>query len=263
MKKQRLSKDPHLKMVCGHCYIPKDDESKPEGDDAHFISTDQQTIGVADGVGGWAKHGIDAGEYARELMLNALFTVHNKVSSGRAVNPKRVLQEAFLANTDLQGSSTACILAHSDGILHAANVGDSGFMLFRNNKFIYRSPIQQRRFNCPYQLGNSEESDGPDCARELKIAVVAGDVIVLGTDGLLDNMFGREIEEVLKGESKTKGGIQPKELAVLIAQLSLYNSFDKYTNSPFSEAAKKAGKYHKGGKIDDITVIVGQIVDVS
>ncbi|PON75675.1 PPM-type phosphatase domain containing protein [Parasponia andersonii] len=128
-------------------------------------------------------------------------------------------------------SSTACILAHNDGILHAPNVGDSGFMLFSNKKFIYRSPIQQRRFNCPYKLGNSEESDGPDCARELKIAVVAGDVIVLGTDELLDNMFAREIEEVLKGESKTKGGIQPKELAVLIADLSLYNSFDKYTKN--------------------------------
>ncbi len=33
--------------------------------------TVNKQVGVADGVGGWARHGIDAGEYARQLMSNA------------------------------------------------------------------------------------------------------------------------------------------------------------------------------------------------
>ena len=36
------------------------------GEDAHFFCSN--AVGVADGVGGWAQYGVDAGEYARQLM---------------------------------------------------------------------------------------------------------------------------------------------------------------------------------------------------
>lgn len=89
-----------------------------------------------------------------------------------------------------------------------------------------------------------------------------GDVIILGTDGFFDNVFASEAEEVLERESRKKGGIVPKNLASYIAELALYNSFDRFRESPFSRNAKLAGKNHRGGKIDDITVIVAQIVAV-
>ncbi|CAL2268265.1 unnamed protein product [Prunus armeniaca] len=41
---------------------------KPLGEDAHFICHDAQTIGVADGIGSWARKGVNAGEYVRGLM---------------------------------------------------------------------------------------------------------------------------------------------------------------------------------------------------
>lgn len=94
-------------MVAGSFYLPKDDDLKPRGDDAHFICVDEQTIGVADGVGGWARKGVDAGDYARELMTNSIIATHNQPKGD--VDPKRVLYEAYL-NTNVQGSSTACIL---------------------------------------------------------------------------------------------------------------------------------------------------------
>lgn len=55
-------------MVSASYYIPKDNKL---GEDAHFICADEDTVGVADGVGGFAKQGIDAGEYARSLMINS------------------------------------------------------------------------------------------------------------------------------------------------------------------------------------------------
>ena len=159
MKKPSLEEDPPnpsnskaLKMLCASIYLPKDDQSKPLGEDAHFVCADQQAIGVADGVGGWARHGVDAGEYARELMLNSAIAVlrqHSPAGPAATIDPKSVLREAFSA-TRLPGSSTACVLAHSGGVLRAANVGDSGFMLFRNLRLFYRSPTQQRGFNRPY-----------------------------------------------------------------------------------------------------------------
>lgn len=53
--------NPNLKMVCGSFYIPKKNPKKPLGEDAFFVCHDREVIGVADGVGGWAKYGIDSG----------------------------------------------------------------------------------------------------------------------------------------------------------------------------------------------------------
>jgi len=54
----------------------------------------------------------------------------------------------------LIGSSTACILSlcKSSGTLRASNLGDSSFLLIRDNQCIYESPSQQHFWNCPYQL---------------------------------------------------------------------------------------------------------------
>ncbi|KAH0986538.1 hypothetical protein GBA52_013715 [Prunus armeniaca] len=51
-----------------------------------------------------------------------------------------------------------------------------------------------------------------------------------------------------------------EELASAIANLALFNSLDKYSVSPFQMEAQKAGLEHAGGKIDDITVVVAQVV---
>ena len=65
----------------------------------------------------------------------------------------------------LQGTSTACILALEDSKLHAANVGDSGFIVVRKQKVVFKSPSQQHRFNFPYQLGcPGTMSDTPENA---------------------------------------------------------------------------------------------------
>ncbi|XVF26804.1 hypothetical protein REPUB_Repub14bG0050400 [Reevesia pubescens] len=253
---QVVSTEECLKMKVGSCYLPKDNELKPLGEDAHFICCNEQTFGVADGVGGWAAKGVDSGEYARQLMVNAVMAIHEEAEG--EVNPRRVLNQAYL-HTKAEGSSTACILTLRDSLLHVVNVGDSGFMVFRNTKLVYQSPIQQHDFNRPYQLGNSQTSDKPDMAMDLFVRVEAGDVVVVGTDGLLDNMYPTEIEEILKRETEEKQGVClcPNKIALLVAEYALYNSFDKFAFSPFAKAAMKAGFSRMGGKVDDITVVVG------
>ena len=57
------------------------------------------------------------------------------------------------AHFSTQGSSTACILALEGATLHAANLGDSGFMVVRRNKVMFKSRSQQHQFNYPFQLG--------------------------------------------------------------------------------------------------------------
>ncbi|KAM6573904.1 hypothetical protein CsatA_022231 [Cannabis sativa] len=236
-----------MKMVCEYHYLPKDDII---GEDAHFICAKQEIIGVADGVGGWDSKGIDAGEYARQLMSNSIESIKNNNT-----DPKSILKEAFAANAkaEIQGSSTACILCHNNDILQSVNVGDSGFIIFRNDKLVYRSKTQLVEFNVPYQLGNSEGYDTPDSAGTMEITVVPKDVIVLGTDGLFDNMFVSDIEDVLKMFFSMGS-------AFWLAEFSRRYSLMKDRKSPFSEAATKAGRSYTGGKFDDITVIVARII---
>ncbi|KAE8077111.1 hypothetical protein FH972_015709 [Carpinus fangiana] len=247
-----------LKIVCGAFYLPKDNPLKPIGEDAYFLCAEKHAIGVADGVGGWAKKGVDSGEYARELMNNAFVAIHQQPDG--VSDPKRVLNEAFL-NTEAEAASTACIAMLKDNILHYINVGESGFMIFRANKLAYQSPIQQHYFNCPFQLGNGEKSDRPSSAAEETVPVVPGDIIVLGTDGLLDNVYAAEIEDFLKQETLEGTDQDPWRLAYTIAvNLAWCNSQDKCSYTPFARAAALANKKHVGGKTDDITVVVARIV---
>ncbi|XAR68455.1 Phosphoprotein phosphatase [Bertholletia excelsa] len=234
-------------------YIPKPNKLKPQGEDAHFICQHRQIFGIADGVGGWARKGIDAGEYARELMANSVTAVHRQPQE--EVDPKVILKEAYL-NTEARGSSTACILTLNGHILHAVNVGDSGFILIRDGKVAYKSPTQQHGFNCPYQLGNTK--DDPSVAEELKISVIPGDIVVAGTDGLFDNLHDWEIGIIVRlflGTTKPSN-----KLAWKIAQEACERSGKKFALTPFAMASSKAGRQFMGGKIDDITVVVAFIL---
>ncbi|CAA0812802.1 Probable protein phosphatase 2C 55 [Striga hermonthica] len=172
-------------------YIPKENPSRPLGEDSHFISADPPIIGVADGVGGWSARGVDAGEYARELMTHAA----RAVARG-PIGPKNVLLKAH-SKTKSRGSSTACVAAldRRNNILRAANLGDSGFVVVRGGRIAYASPVQVHEFICPYQMG--EGNVGPQHADELVVGVEAGDVVVMGTTGLFDNVFQWDIAAVV------------------------------------------------------------------
>ncbi|EEF37380.1 probable protein phosphatase 2C 55 [Ricinus communis] len=239
-----------LKMNIGSFYLPKDNVERPLGEDAHFVCKEKDTIGVADGVGGWAKKGIDPGKYARELMENCVMVLKDEPKG--SVNPRRVLEEAYL-NTLSKGSSTACIMTlGDDNFLKYVNLGDSGLMVFRDRRLMYKSPVQQRGFNHPYQLGRC--SDTPSLAYEDKVAVKAGDIVVAGTDGWLDNMFPFEVLEII---DQTE--MEAEILAWMIAENALCSAVDDDYTSPFGIAAEKAGYKHEGGKYDDITVVVAMI----
>lgn len=88
--------------------MPHPNKEDKGGEDAHFICEDEQAIGVADGVGGWADVGVDAGLFSRELMANSVEAI--KEEPAGSIDPARVLEKAH-ASTNAKGSSTACIIA--------------------------------------------------------------------------------------------------------------------------------------------------------
>lgn len=104
-----------MKLLSGSCYIPHPDKEETGGEDAHFICVNEQAIGVADGVGGWADIGVNAGLYARELMSNSVSAIQEEPKG--SIDPARVLEKAH-SSTKARGSSTACIIALTDQVCH-------------------------------------------------------------------------------------------------------------------------------------------------
>ncbi|XP_071731482.1 probable protein phosphatase 2C 55 [Rutidosis leptorrhynchoides] len=246
--------DRPLKLVSGSCYLPHPEKEETGGEDAHFICRDEQAIGVADGVGGWADLGIDAGKYARELMNNSVSAVQDEPKG--SVDPARVLEKAY-TKTKAQGSSTACIIALSNQGLNAINLGDSGFMIVRHGCTIFRSPAQQHDFNFTYQLENASHSDLPSSGQVFSISVAPGDVIIAGTDGLFDNLYNNDITAIVV--HAVRAGLEPQVTAQKIAALARQRALERDRQTPFSAAAQEAGFRYYGGKLDDITVVVSYI----
>src|SRR4051812_46619691 len=80
------------------------------------------------------------------------------VTKPPSLHAKEILSHAFDALVSsgrvMAGSSTACILdlCNLDGTMTSSNLGDSSFVLIRDQQVHYESPSQQHYFNCPYQL---------------------------------------------------------------------------------------------------------------
>jgi protein phosphatase PTC7 len=111
------------------------------------------------------------------------------------------------------GSSTACIILfhHDTRALHTANLGDSGFVVIRDNRVIHKSQEQQHYFNSPFQMAilplpqqrlnvnnnynNNDDliNDSPDNAATSSIQLDEGDFIVVATDGLWDNLSEKQL----------------------------------------------------------------------
>ncbi|XP_075517001.1 putative protein phosphatase 2C 55 [Primulina tabacum] len=243
-----------LKLKSGSCYLPHPDKEETGGEDAHFICTDKPAIGVADGVGGWADLGVNAGYYARELMSNSVNAVQDEPRG--SIDPARVLEKAH-ASTKAKGSSTACIIALTDQGLHAINLGDSGFMVVRDGSAVFRSPVQQHDFNYTYQLESGDAGDLPSSGQVFTVPIAPGDVIIAGTDGLFDNLYNNDIIAVVV--HAVRAGLAPQVTAQKIAALARERALDKNRQTPFSAAAQEAGFRYYGGKLDDITVVVSFI----
>nr|CAG8487624.1 15374_t:CDS:2 [Entrophospora candida]CAG8498949.1 12276_t:CDS:2 [Entrophospora candida] len=227
------------------------------GEDAFFYvgTNNGVALGVADGMG------VDPANFSWGLMENAA-TVAKEFSSAEIalysassssngmpdiLDSKKILAGAFdnliKGGKVKAGSSTACILSlsKSSGILNAASLGDSAYLLIRDGQVIYESPAQQHFFNCPYQLTIVPEhypnqklyfKDKPSDAYQASHQLQDNDVILLATDGHVKNL-SRQLTDTARRFS-----LDPRRV------------------SPFSQGAKKSGESRIGGKLDDITVLV-------
>jgi protein phosphatase PTC7 len=146
--------------------------------------------------------------------------------------------------------------------LHAANLGDSGYLLLRKNGYdlitVHRTKEQQHGFNFPFQCGVG--GDDPVLANLLVHEVKHNDILIVGSDGLFDNMFDNQITEIVTPFIKNSDDLlDPELVAQMIAKQAETLSLNTRWMSPFAKHAYDNFYDFKGGKHDDVTVVVSQI----
>lgn len=211
-------------------------------------------ITVADGMGGYV-----AGEVASKLAVEALFnTFYNTAETdpqkalalGYSEANRAVFELASQDATKKNMGTTLVTAVIKDKMLYVANVGDSRAYFVRNGKIFQltqdhswvaeqvRAGVlteeQAKRHSLKNiitrTIGNRPEIK-PDFFRH---RLVAGDVVILCSDGLSNQVEPHEIEQIVKNS------VDPKEAASRLITLAL----------------------ERGGD-DNITAIVAQVPNVS
>ena len=250
-------------------------DSSTGPDEKYETSLDNHAdvIGVADGVGGWKLYGVDPSKFSRQLMQNC----ERLVKSGQfnCKQPAGLLANAYNemknSNEKAFGSSTACVamVGHNSGTMYTANMGDSGLLVVRDGIFVHGTDEQTHCFNTPFQLSlpppeHMEQGtliDSPNDADLYKFKVQYGDIILLGTDGVFDNVDINLLLKLINSLNKNNNDVNALQRCcdsiVLKAQeLSRNQTF----LSPFAKNAMYHGYRDMfGGKEDDITVVLATV----
>ncbi|POW00518.1 hypothetical protein PSTT_13073 [Puccinia striiformis] len=281
-EKQRWS-DEYLR-ICAKDRRPKAYESLTNsGHDWWFINrstTDPNKstyLGVADGVGGWAEGGIDPAEVSQGIMFHA----HQTLLEDRSeLSPQSLLAKAFqktLDDAQVRGGASTALIARLDPTnagLHWANLGDSSMMHIKAGaeKVGIQTQPQTHFFNCPYQLTkfpagyptHNFVADTPELADSGTLTLHDGDLVLLFTDGIGDNLWTEEIRSLVRLIIKSKSTWTDPDLvqaiAYTICDYAQRASFQENRSTPFEAYAIKNGITDlKGGKVDDITLVVSLV----
>ncbi|ORX54043.1 protein serine/threonine phosphatase 2C [Hesseltinella vesiculosa] len=266
----------HLPQLSSICY------SEQMGEDAFFRRND--AIGVADGVGGWSGTNLaaDPAFFSRQIMHYAYMELERfedvedpLFSHYDEADPVQILQSSYdesmqqAQRQGIVGSCTACLAVLRHDELRIANLGDCGISVIRQNDYIFRSEEQQHSFNFPYQLGTGSP-DQPKDAQVFNIKLEKNDIIIMGTDGLYDNLFDKEILSIIRSQvtpfmhpgSSKVFHFEPQRLSDALALRAKTVSDNKRNiDSPFQTRAMDEGFYYQGGKKDDISVVVAVVRD--
>jgi len=251
-----------------------------------------------------AKYVIESDALQRKLISEQSDGGDMALFVSEPIHPLDVIVDAWSRTTreKITGSATICV-ASIDSVLNqltVSNLGDCGLMIIRHMdsetvgylrdrdtprhmrdsdlKIAFISQQQLRSFNLPYQLGYSgiPEHQGtferPSDATTFSVPVLPGDVILLATDGLFDNLELDEIvDEVAKWEDKWFGKLYLKNehpefeqscmdaLSEQLVNKSRELSLLKNKDGPFALLAKDNDIMWSGGMPDDTTVVCARM----
>mmetsp|Transcript_88067 Transcript_88067/g.139130 ORF Transcript_88067/g.139130 Transcript_88067/m.139130 type:complete len:440 (+) Transcript_88067:36-1355(+) len=275
----------------------------PKHRDADVTLVSPVILGCADGVSQIEDFGIDASELPRELMreceelgMDQLLPTAKGLDLSRGdgyQGPVSLMRDAY-ENTEALGSTTAllAILDNSTqihGKLHpmiaVLAIGDCELLILRRLRG-KQSPLQavfhtemQRiggHAQQPIQIARVDDRIDPNfdenCAIEViergsaahYVSAYEGDILVMGSDGVFDNMYLDEIVAVcnqMMPPSYHGGKFYPTDPAILqqVSRRIVEICHTKTAIGP--DGLYPDTPIGKGGKVDDTCCVVGETVE--
>ena len=256
---------------------PIDTLSIKAGDDAMLVSP--TILALADGVSGWedGKGHFSSGVWSRSMVetLSRLMTEYKISHAPYHLNKRdiyQILDDTYLHTShlmdlqSLEGSSTLVFGMLSGKYLKMISIGDSKMYIIRDGEIIKSNAEQMVSSLCPQQIGTHTLSKIPsEIAWVDSVKLELGDIIVMCSDGISDNLYDWEIAHYVDTllnlqrdnlrEATNKLLIKAKEIA-----------FDDNIGTPYSEqvnaynAKKKRNKFVTGGKLDDMSLCIAKVV---
>eukprot|EP00039_Didymoeca_costata_P018959 m.335704 g.335704 ORF g.335704 m.335704 type:complete len:349 (-) comp17658_c0_seq1:87-1133(-) len=252
------------------------------GHDAFCVgeNNDLSVLAIADGVGVWGHRGIDASVFPWALVeacKNVALSDNQTVKEG----PIAVINKAYnrlCGDKRIAGASTitlALIDKHT-GRLKVAALGDSGLGVIRGGNFwaFTDNSTQLVTYSCPNQLAiipDDYEYDGPswttaDKALTLGVQLEKNDLVIMATDGYTDNVFPSGtlamVQQAAKRRPITKEEEIPEHLefaAKTMVESAFSRSRSPTAPTPYEERLRRLGIPFRGGKLDDITVLISLV----
>jgi len=245
-------------------------------------------LGVADGVSQVEEFGIDASQLPTELLQHCrdlgMVQLMPRTSCPYK-GPVSLLREAFEATQSL-GSTAVMLLALDNTtkvhgkmqpMLATVSIGVCELLVLR--RVNGRSNPLETVFsnllssaNHEMQLVRVDERVDPKFSEDLTIEViergstvhcvpaVEGDLVIMGTDGVFDNLFHDEVKDICNWVLPCGMPIPTPELALTqLARCLVEASHRKSMHLPSGELPETPVGH--GGKIDDTSVVVGEVVE--
>ena len=200
--------------------------------------------------------GIDASLYSRKLLrMLADLSQGDGAAAGDAgaggADTLALLSQAQSATRE-PGASTAVVLALEGrtGTLRGTHVGDSGYRLLRGGAVVHASEPQQHAFDCPLQLGCAKyipDTDRAEAGITAEVALQAGDLLLVASDGLFDNMQPEEmvrvaaaaVAEAPPGADGAGAYAAAARVAAALAGGAAEHSRDRGYDSPYAREARR------------------------
>mmetsp|Transcript_31168 Transcript_31168/g.92778 ORF Transcript_31168/g.92778 Transcript_31168/m.92778 type:complete len:411 (-) Transcript_31168:61-1293(-) len=266
--------------------------------DADATLASPMLLGVADGVSQIEEFGMDASELPQELLRSCEHLGMSQLIPNRPVNPQdayrgpvSLLKDAY-EETESLGSTTVllAILDNSTkihGKLHpmvaVLTIGDCELLMLRRLQG-RQSPLQavfhtemQRidgHVQAPLQLARVDERVDPEFEEELALEVIErgsavhcvsayeGDIVVLGSDGVFDNLFLEEVVDICnEALAPQRGPFEPTQVA-LLNQIAKRIVEEAHAKSRVGRGGLlPETPIGRGGKMDDTSVVVGEVVE--
>lgn len=234
------------------------------GEDNYFMGDTR--FAVFDGVGGYIHQGYDCS------VISSKFSKYiGEYNDGKHCSLYDTLKYAYqkvLEDPEVKAGATTATVCQIDtqkGMLNVLNLGDSWLGVLRGDKIVFETLKQEYYFNAPYQLakipGNNNKgsiSNTPEDAVEYDYQLEKGDLVILSTDGMVDNWENTKIEQWWSKKLATNEDLQVLNKQ-FVDEVTADSKDHRFMSSFVKEYNKLSGTSYVGGKEDDITVLVVKV----